>query len=105
MIFKTKPKILLFEDDHYTGDIYETKFSKSGFSVKLFPNYRNVVENVLREKPDIVCCDLMMPTIDDGYRAIKALTSNRDTSTIPLLVLTNLDRREEISIELGKAIA
>jgi DNA-binding response OmpR family regulator len=92
---KDKPKILIFEDDDYAVDIYVTKFANSGFDVKVFLDYDNVIERAVAEKPDVICCDIMMPTPDDGYEAIKMLVSDNRTKNIPIIILSNLDREQD----------
>jgi DNA-binding response OmpR family regulator len=95
MVLKNKPKILIFEDDDYAVDIYVTKFAASGFNVKVFLDYDNVIERTIKEKPEAICCDIMMPTPDDGYEAIKLLVTDNRTKDIPIIILSNLDREQD----------
>ena len=90
-----KPKILIFEDDRYTTDIYAISFAGSGFQVRVFSDYENIIDNVLKEAPDIISCDIVMPEID-GYQALKMLKENKRTKNIPVILLSVLGEKEDI---------
>ena len=101
---RNKPKILIFEDDFSAMDIYATKFSVSGFVVKVFENYSDIQDTVAREKPDIISCDIMMPPPMDGQKAIKILSADKRTKSIPIIVLSNLDSRDDIETAFASGI-
>ena len=90
-----KPKILIFEDDRYTTDIYAISFAGSGFQVRVFPNYENIIDNVLKEAPDIISCDIVMPKID-GYQALEMLKEDKRTKNIPVILLSVLGEKEDV---------
>lgn len=93
---KKKPKILIFEDEEYIADVYFTKFDQVGFNVKKFNNYSSdLVRVVIKEKPDIMFCDIEMPgEIVDGLEAIKLLKINERTRSIPIIVVSNFSDNE-----------
>jgi len=98
-----KTKVLIFEDQEFTEDIYFKKFNELGFDVKGFENYSNVVEVVVKEKPDIIYCDILMPSEIDGFGAIGLLKADERTKHIPIVVVTNLseDQDKKRALNLG----
>ncbi len=101
---KTKKiKILIFENDSYLSEIYGLKFQTAGFEVKTydFPP-ENLVDEVVKEQPDIISMDIIMPKMD-GFNATKILKKNQRTKNIPIVGLSNLGREENIkkALEIG----
>lgn len=84
-----KPKVLIFEDDEFIGKMYYAKFCENEFEAKIFNTYQNVIEVVVKEKPDIIYCDIVMPLID-GWQAIKLLKRNKETKDIPIIIVDNI---------------
>lgn len=58
-------------------------------------NGRIGVELALREKPDLILCDVMMPEMD-GYGVIAALRANEATVAIPFIFLTAKGEKPDI---------
>lgn len=70
-----------------------------GYKVSALENFRNVVQDVIREKPDLVLLDINLPYAD-GYHICREL---RKQSGIPILVVTsrNSEVDELMSMNLG----
>lgn len=94
-----KPKILMFENDTYLGNLYFKKFSLVGFEVKLFKDFSNVVEKVAKEEPDILFVDIKIPEEDEtaGLRAIEALKQDERTKDVPVVIVSNVDDKERMT--------
>ncbi len=92
-----KPKILIFEQDPFLQDLYSNRFPKAGFEFKGFITYDDVVEIVAKERPDILYCELIMAPID-GFEAIGLLKKDERTKNIPIIIMTNLDLKEDIEM-------
>ena len=103
---KKKPKILMFLIDSLLGLVLKNKFSKAGFEVKVFYTYRGVVDNVYKEKPDILLCDILLDKTKEnvdkmnGFDAIKLLKKNANTKKFPIIVLSDLCYEENIKESL-----
>ena len=97
------PKIMIFDADSFVRQIYERAFAKAGFAVKLFPDYENVLKIVAKWRPDILCCDIIVPGDIIGYDAIKLLKKDKRTKDIPIIVVSNLGQKEdaEKALKLG----
>ena len=53
--------------------------------------------NILKEQiPDIVTCDIAMPTMD-GYAFVKAAREDTETQHIPIVMLTATGQEEEVT--------
>jgi CRP-like cAMP-binding protein/CheY-like chemotaxis protein len=65
-------------------------------------NGKKGVEAAIREKPDLIICDIMMPELD-GYGVLHLLKKNPDTAFIPLIFLTAKTERSDFrkGMEMG----
>ncbi len=95
-------KILLIEDNETilgnTAEILELANYKV-FSAK---NGKEGVEVALKECPDLIICDIMMPILD-GYGVLHMLHKNPSTKNIPFIFLTAKTERSDFrkGMELG----
>lgn len=95
-------KIIIVEDDPMISEIYQKKFSDSGFEVFLAENGKVALDIVKKEKVGIVLADLIMPNVD-GYELTKKLRSENYDQNIKIVVMSNLGKEEEYKrvMELG----
>jgi DNA-binding response OmpR family regulator len=54
------------------------------------------------EKPDLILLDLVLPSMH-GFEVLKRLKQDPETKKIPVIILTNLEKMEDVeeAIELG----
>ncbi len=57
-------------------------------------NGKKGIEKAIREKPDIIICDIMMPELD-GYGVLHLLQKNPETRDIPFIFLTAKTERSD----------
>ena len=90
-------RILVIEDDASVLDNLEDILTLENFQVFTARNGREGVDVALRQLPDLIVCDVMMPEMD-GYAVVKCLREEPATKTIPFIFLTakaeRLDYRE-----------
>lgn len=96
-------KTLLVIDDNI--DIRENTaeiLQLAGYKVFTAENGKKGVELALREKPDLVVCDIMMPELD-GYGVLHLLRKNADTQYTPFIFLTAKTERLDFrkGMEMG----
>jgi DNA-binding response OmpR family regulator len=87
---KAKPiKILLVEDDNFLLSMYSLKFMADGFAIRVATTAQEGLAEALNFKPDFIMLDIMLPD-EDGITLLKKLKRNKATSTIPIVILSNL---------------
>ncbi len=95
-------KILVIEDAYsLRKDIIEM-LGFEGFDVIGAENGLLGVEIAKRVIPDLIICDIMMPSLD-GYGVLELLRQHPSTATIPFIFLTALTDRSDMrtGMELG----
>ena len=95
-------KILLVEDNNEirenTGEILEL----AGYQVSTATNGREGYEMALKENPDLVVCDIMMPVLD-GYGLLHLVSKNEQLKSTPFIFLTAKTERGDFrkGMEMG----
>ena len=82
-----KIKILLIEDNKDMRENTAEILELSKYQVITAQNGKVGVDIAMKEKPDLIICDIMMPQLD-GYGVLHALSHNEETATIPFIFLT-----------------
>lgn len=93
-------KILLIEDDPEFRENIAEILQLSSYQVIIADNGKNGIEKSLKEKPDLIICDVMMPGLD-GYGVIHVLSRHPDTFAIPFIFLTGKAGDEDLRKALG----
>jgi len=78
-------KVLVVDDEFTIRELVELTLSPD-FEVIKASNGEEALEKV-KEKPDIIILDIMMPKID-GYHVCQKLKSDKATKDIPIIMLT-----------------
>jgi DNA-binding response OmpR family regulator len=94
---------LLVIDDH--NDIRENTaeiLTLAGYEVFTAENGKRGVETALRERPELIICDIMMPELD-GYGVLHLLRKNEATLDTPFIFLTAKTERVDFrkGMEMG----
>ena len=88
-------KILVIEDEPEMRRNLTTILRLEKFQPIAAENGRIGVELALKEKPDAILCDVMMPELD-GYGVIAALRANSETAATPFIFLTAKGEKPDI---------
>jgi CRP-like cAMP-binding protein/CheY-like chemotaxis protein len=80
-------KILLIEDNKDVRENTAEILALANYNVITAVNGKEGVEIALKEIPDVIICDIMMPVLD-GYGVLHLLSKNVLTSSIPFIFLT-----------------
>ena len=80
-------KILIIEDNLEVRENTAEMLELSSYKVVTAENGKVGVEVALKELPDLIVCDIMMPVLD-GYGAYHLLSKHKETATIPFIFLT-----------------
>lgn len=94
---------LLIIDDH--NEIRENIaeiLGLAGYKALTAENGKKGVEVAIRERPDMIICDIMMPELD-GYGVLHLLKNNPETASIPFIFLTAKTERGDLrkGMEMG----
>jgi CheY-like chemotaxis protein len=84
---KMPANVLVIDDDPQAIGLVKAILRPFNVRVSAVDGARAGIEQALRNKPDLVILDLVMPTID-GYEVIAALRRDREMSRVPILVHT-----------------
>ncbi len=97
-----KEKILIVEDDKDIVKMLEYNLKKEGFKVFAACDGEDALDLAVRQSPDLILLDLMLPGID-GLEVCKALKKETKTSRIPVIMLTAKGQESDkvVGLELG----
>jgi len=88
-------KILIIEDDKFLRELIAKKLIKEGYEVDEAIDGEEGVKKVKEILPDVVLLDLILPGID-GFEVLKTIKEDDKTSTIPVVILSNLGQKDEV---------
>ena len=80
-------KILVIEDNTEVRENIEEILELSDYQVISAENGKIGVEKALKETPDLILCDVMMPELD-GFGVLHILAKKPATADIPFIFLT-----------------
>lgn len=90
---KTKYHVLIAEDDDEIRKYIADELSQD-FHVQACVNGEEALDIVLRNTPDIVVCDVMMPLMD-GLTLCKKIKQNITVNYLPVVLLTSLTNEDD----------
>lgn len=97
---KITKTILIVEDETALLEILKDTFDREGFNVLEAKDGSEGLKKALKNKPDLILLDIVMPTMD-GITMIKKLREHKDGVEIPVLFLSNLTEYERVTEVLG----
>lgn len=87
-------KVLIVEDDVMISSMYKTRLEQEGYIVTTANNGSHGLESAVREKPDLILLDVMMPQMD-GFTLLQELRLQDSFKKTPIIMLTNLGTTED----------
>jgi len=95
-------KILLIEDEPTLQKTIGEVLKKENYEVLSALDGKTGLDLIQKEKPDLILLDLILPKMN-GFEVLEELKSKEETKNIPVIILTNLERNEDINraLELG----
>ena len=85
--------ILVVDDEAHIRSLLEQELSEAGYKVRLAENGRRAIEEIRRERPDLVILDVMMPEMN-GFDVAAVLKNDPKTMDIPILILSIVQDKE-----------
>ena len=94
--------ILVIDDNADIRDNTAEILELAGYKVSTAENGKKGVDLALKEKPDVIVCDIMMPELD-GYGVLHLLRKNPEAQNIPFIFLTAKTERSDFrkGMEMG----
>jgi CheY-like chemotaxis protein len=94
--------ILVIDDNKDIRENTAEILELAGYKTLTAENGKKGVEQALKEKPDLIVCDIMMPELD-GYGVLHLLRKNPDSQNIPFIFLTAKTERSDFrkGMEMG----
>ncbi|MGW2782575.1 response regulator transcription factor [Streptomyces populi] len=91
--------VLVAEDDEKQAELIRRSLLSEGHTAAVVHDGRAALEEVRRNRPDLVVLDLMLPVVD-GFGVCRALRENDD---VPVLMLTARSTEDDVllGLELG----
>ncbi len=89
-------KIIIVEDDTFLQGLASQKLSKEGFQVVAISDGNQAYETIVKEKPNLVLLDLMMPGVD-GFQVLEKMNADSTVKGIPVIVFSNLSEDKDIN--------
>jgi len=97
-----KIKILVIDDKEELLMLVAVIFEDTGYEIIGLKNSLEAFETAIKEQPDVIILDIMMPKMD-GYQLCAKLKTDTRTSHIPVILLTaKAESKDKISgLETG----
>jgi len=97
-----KKTILVVDDHEFLRKFWQNKLSSSNYKIIQASDGDEGLKKAKSEVPDLILLDIIMPKVN-GYEVLKNLKADEKTKDIPVIVLSNLGKDEEIKqgLKLG----
>jgi DNA-binding response OmpR family regulator len=87
-------KILVVDDDQDAREYLVMCFEQMNYQVIQANNGQEALNLAKSEQPDVIVLDVVMPDLD-GYQVCYQLKENKETSHIPIILITVLRKLED----------
>jgi CheY-like chemotaxis protein len=87
----TAKRVLIVDDDDAAADVLGMRLSRQGFRTSIAENGQMARALVRSERPNVILLDLRLPDVD-GFELCQELVDSPQTSHIPVIVVSGLDR-------------
>ncbi|MBR3322395.1 response regulator [Candidatus Saccharibacteria bacterium] len=87
-------KIMVVEDDASLREIYSIRITAEGYDVVSAGDGEEALAVAVREKPDLILSDIMMPKIS-GFDMLDILRSTPETAGIKVIMMTALSADDQ----------
>ncbi len=91
--------VLVVDDDPVIQKLLQVNFEMEGYVVLVAADGAEGLERARAERPDVVVLDVMMPKLS-GLDVARALKSDPDTASIPVLLLSA--KAQEADLRAGE---
>ncbi len=97
-------KALIIDDDPDIVDSLTTILEANGYEVVVKSDTEDIVASVSQVNPDFIILDIMFPEdAQAGFSAARALHQNEKIRNIPVLLLSAVNQRSNLSFRFSDA--
>lgn len=87
-------KVMVVEDDAALREIYSIRVTAEGYTVVSAGDGEEALATAVREKPDLILSDVMMPKIS-GFDMLDILRTTPETAKIKVIMMTALSGEDQ----------
>ena len=95
-----QPTVLVIDDDRAATDLIQVILENEGYKVMKAYQGKEGVDLAVRERPDLIILDLIMPETS-GFNVAYQLKQIPATRAIPIIILTSMEIDQETQDQLG----
>lgn len=85
-------QIMIVDDSPTDVHLLKKILEKNGFNILTASDADEGIQVAKREKPDLILMDVVMPGLN-GFQATRELSSDPETSAIPVIIVTRKDQQ------------
>lgn len=89
------PKLLIADDNLQNCELLEAYLSEENYEFSFAYDGEQTLQRVAEDAPDLLLLDIMMPK-QSGYEVCQQLKDNPATRSIPILMVTALNKQGDI---------
>lgn len=93
-------KILVVDDDLHIQKLYKEELEEEGYEVVIAGTGEMALELFVREDPDLVTLDILMPDID-GIKLLRQMKEKKPR--LPIIMSTAYDYRDDFAVWASEA--
>ena len=95
-------RILIAEDEPNIVELLTFILERAGCDPRAVGDGEAAIDSIRQDRPDVLILDLMLPK-RDGYEVLKVVRTERDSKTLPVVMLTakGQERDRRIAESLG----
>jgi DNA-binding response OmpR family regulator len=87
-------KIVLADDEKFIAKAYSEGLNRAGFQVITANDGITALEEIKKNKPDMVLLDLIMPGMT-GFEVLKSVKEDGELKKTPVFILSNLSQKTD----------
>jgi DNA-binding response OmpR family regulator len=101
---KMSKKVLIIDDDRVIQDSLQELFTDAGYVVHLAADGISGFELIVREKPDIIVTDILLPRMH-GIALCEKIRASDDLRHIPIILMTGVYKDVNLRMYVHKGLA
>lgn len=88
-------KVVLVDDEEDIAMYLQTALEDGGYVALMATNVPDGLELIRKERPDLVCIDILMPK-ESGFSLYQKLKTDPELASIPVLITSGLSLSKEL---------